>query len=134
MITIKELNQNNLEQAKELYCECFNKEKKDTTLPLLGTIIGAFLNDELIGMIQLDYINNIFENTKMCYINNVCIKPNYQNQGYGALLLNECIKIAKNNNSTIINLTSNKKRVYAHQLYKKLGFDIIDTTVFRKDI
>lgn len=134
MIEVKELDKQDLGKAMEVYCECFNKERKSTTLPLLGTVIGAYLNEELIGVAQIDYINNIFEDTRIGYINNVCIKSKYRNMGYGTILLNKCIDVIKENGGNIVNLTSNKSRVYAHMLYKKLGLEIVDTILLKKNI
>lgn len=133
---IKELNQNDLEIAKQLYLECFAKNQQPITIKLSETesIIGIYLKNNLIGLAQLSYINNIFENKKICHINSFCIKKEYRHQGYGDKLLKECINIAKNNNSNIINMTSNKNRIYAHMLYQKNKFDKVDTILLKKDI
>ena len=97
-------------------------------------LIGLYLNNELVGLAQLDYLENNFENTKIAYINNFCIKENYRHQGLGDNLLKECLNIAKTNGATQIQLTSNKKRVYAHMLYNKNGFKTIDTILLKKEI
>ena len=131
---IKELEQSDLEEAKKLYCESFHKEYQETTISLLGTIIGMYVENELIGIAQIDYINNIFENKRIGYINSFCIKNKYRHQGYGDTLLKECIKIIENNNGNMINMTSNKNRVYAHMLYQKNNFEIVDTLLLKKDI
>ena len=134
MFWIKELESIDFERAKDLYCESFNKVRKDTTLPLLGMVIGAYLDDELIGMAQIDYINNLFENKRIGYINSFCIKKEYRHLGYGTMLLDECIKIIKLNGGTLVNMTSNKNRIYAHMLYKKLGLVEVDTILLKKEI
>lgn len=131
---IKELPITDIEQAKKLYCESFHKPIPQTTLKALGTILGVYLNEELIGIAQIDYINNIFENKRIAIINSFCIKEHYRHQGYGTLLLKECIKISKNNNCNAINLTSNKNRIYAHMLYEKNDFNPIDTILLNKNI
>ena len=112
----------------------FNKIKSKPTLPLLGSILGAYLDGKLVGIAQIDYINNIFENVKIGYINSFCIKSEYQHKGYGTIFLEECIKVIKLNGAKLVNLTSNKNRIYAHMLYKKLGFEEADTTLLKKDI
>jgi len=134
MIIVKELESIDLDNAKELYCSCFNKTMKDITIPLLGNVIGAYLGGELIGLAQIDYINNIFENVRIGYINSFCIKAEYRHQGYGSILLDECIKLIKLNGGNVINLTSNKNRIYAHMLYNKFGFEKVDTVVVKKQI
>lgn len=134
MINIRELDSNDFEVALDLYCNIFGKNKKESNLPLLGTIIGCYLDNELIGLAQIDYINNIFEDIRVGYVNSLCIKDGYRHKGYGTILLNECIKIIKLNGGKLVNLTSNKNRVYAHMLYKKLGLEEVDTVLFKKVI
>ena len=134
MIIIKELEKNDFNGAKKLYCESFDKEMKKTTLNLMGSIIGVYLDNELIGMAQIDYINNVFENIRIGYINSFCIKKEYRHKGYGTKLLDEFINIIKLNGGSLVNMTSNKNRVYAHMLYKKLGLEEVDTVLLKKDI
>ena len=131
---IKELPQSDLEEAKRLYCESFHKEYQETTIALLGTIMGIYLDKELIGVAQIDYINNIFENKRIGYINSFCIKKEYRHQGYGDKLLKECIKSIEKNNGDMVNMTSNKNRVYAHMLYQKNDFEVVDTLLLKKEV
>ena len=130
----QELNEWDLDKAKNIYTESFNKKEKNLSLPILGHILGLYLEEELIGIAQIDFINNIFENKKIAYINSLCIKKEYQNKGYGTILLNNCINFAKQKNANMINMTSNKTRIYAHKLYEKFNFDKIDTQFFKKDL
>lgn len=131
---VKLLSKKDYNLAQELYCESFNKEKKEITIPILGDLLGLFLNNELIGICQIDYINNLLENQKQAIINNFCIKKEYRNKGYGNYLLNEIIKYLQEKNIDKINITSNKNRVYAHMLYKKNNFKIIDTILLNKNL
>jgi len=131
---VKLLTKKDYTLAQKLYCESFNKDPKDITIPLLGDLIGLYLNNELIGTLQIDYINNILENQKQAIINSFCIKKEYRNKGYGNYLLNEVIKYLQEKNIDKINVTSNKNRVYAHMLYKKNNFEIIDTILLNKNL
>lgn len=131
---IKELPKSELENAKKLYCDSFNKELKETNIKLNGTILGLYLDNTLIGIAQIDYINNYFENKKIAYINSLCIKKEYRHQGYGDQLLKACIQISQEKKADIINLTSNKNRVYAHMLYQKNNFEIVDTILLKKEL
>ena len=134
MIEIKEVLDNELDIAKEIYACAFEKKIIPTTLPLLGKVIGIYKDSELIGFCQIDYINDIFENKKRAYINSFCIKDNYRNMGYGDKLLKEVIDILKKDNVDFINMTSNKNRTIAHKLYKKNNFEIVDTLIFKKNL
>lgn len=131
---VKILTKEDYNIALELYCQSFNKEKKELTIPLLGELIGLYLNKELIGIAQIDYLNNLFENRSQAIINSFCIKQEYRNQGYGNYLLNSCINYLKKKNINQINITSNKNRVYAHMLYKNNNFEPIDTILLKKDL
>lgn len=120
--------------AQKLYCESFNKKETNISIPLLGEIIGLYLKNELIGIAQIDYLNNLFENKKQAIINSFCIKKEYRNKGYGNYLLNGCINYLKEKDIKEITITSNKNRIYAHKLYKKNNFQIIDTIFLKKDL
>ena len=129
-----EIEKKELKKANNLYCESFNKKEQELSLPQTGTILGLYLEKELIGIAQIDFINNLFENKKIAYINSFCIKKELWHHGYGTYLLKECIQYAKNKNANIINLTSNEKRIYAHKLYQKFQFKKIDTCFFKKEL
>lgn len=131
---VKKIPNNELNIALEIFNECFNKNNKNINIPLLGDLFGLYKNNILIGILQIDYINNFLENTKIAIINNFCIKKEFRNKGYGNFLLNECIKYLKERNIDKISLTSNKNRIYAHMLYKKNNFEIIDTIILNKDL
>ena len=131
---VKKIPTEEYEIAKNLYCQSFFKQKKDITIPLLGEILGLYKENELIGMAQIDYLNNLFENKKQAIINSFCIKENYRHQGYGHYFLNECLKYLKEQNIDEITVTSNKNRIYAHMLYKKNNFEIIDTNLLKKNL
>ena len=59
-------------------------------------------------------------NSKICYLN-----PNNPLT---------CFKISKKEKCKFINLTSNDTRIEAQALYKKEGYKIINTTLFKKDL
>ena len=134
MMNIKEIPAEEYNLAINIYNECFNKKTTNINTPLLGNLLGLYLDNTLIGIIQIEYFNNIMNNQKQAIINNFCIKKEHQHKGYGNYLLNECFKFLKNKGINKINLTSNKNRVYAHMLYKKNNFEIIDTYLLNKNI
>lgn len=139
---IRELAWENLMEASNLYCNCFQKEKKEIFEKDVSCIsdmlphhlFGLFLQEELIGMVQIDFLYLHFENQKIAYINSFCIKEDYQNRGFGDKLLKWCIQYAKDNQADKINMTSNKQRIYAHMLYQKNGFSPVDTVIFKKEL
>lgn len=131
---IKEVAKKDYDNAMMLYCLCFQKEYKKINLNLQGNLIGLYKENDLIGLAQIDYLNNILEDKKIGYINSLCIHPNYRNKHLGSKLLEECINICKNHNCNYINLTSNSKRIVANNLYLSHDFQRINTQIFKKDL
>jgi phosphinothricin acetyltransferase len=63
-------------------------------------------------------------------IEDLIVDEEYRGSGYGKLLMQELLKIAKTEKITQIELTSSAKRVVARGLYKSLGFELRETGVF----
>ena len=53
----------------------------------------------------------------------IVTKKNMRNQGFAKLLLEELIKLSKNNNCTSITLEVNENNVSAYSLYQKFNFE-----------
>ena len=64
-------------------------------------------------------------------IESMVVDKKYREQGLGKRLIEELLKIAKNKKVHSINLTSNPGRKEARRLYKSVGFELINTGVFR---
>ena len=116
---IKRLENKDIEVASQLYSDSFNRPYRRIEVDDKDIVLGLYLEDELIGLVQINYINNVFEDKKIGYLNSFCIKEEYRHQGYGDKLLKYCEKLIKENGCNTIQMTSNKNRVYAHMLYKK---------------
>jgi len=86
-------------------------------IELGGEIFFVLKNNSVIGTAaMIPHKNNIFELAKMT------IKKEFRGNGLSKLLLNQCIKFAKSNNSNMIFLISNNSLKIARQLYDKYGF------------
>ena len=97
-----------------------------------GMIYVVVIDNKIVGMAIIDILNDIFKNIKYGYVNDVCIDPDYQGQGLSKKLMNKILEYGISNNLEYIMLTSNKKRIAAHGLYKSMGYEIVDTCVFKK--
>lgn len=87
-------------------------------------IIIVKINDEIIGVAQLNFIANLtYQGATRAQIEGVRIREDYQGQGIGKQLFNHLITLSKNHGCHLVQLTSNKSRKDAHDFYKKLGFD-----------
>ena len=80
---------------------------------------GAFVNDELIGVITCDF--NQFD----ADIEGVVVKKEYRRQGVGALLIKELEKALTQKNIEKIFLEVRKGNIVAQKLYQKMGFNTI---------
>lgn len=65
----------------------------------------------------------------------VVVKKEYRGQGLGKLLMEHVIDYTRQDFSGIaIHLTSNPNRVAANEMYKHLGFEKIETNVYKLEV
>ncbi len=81
--------------------------------------LGAFDNDELIGVITCDF--NEFD----ADIEGVVVKKEYRKLGVGSMLVSELENRLKEQNKEKIFLEVRAGNTVAQKLYKKMGFNVI---------
>ncbi len=91
--------------------------------------VGAFVNNELVGLASLFVIHKIEYSTGM--IEGVVVNEAYRGQGIGKKMMQALVKKAKELKLVHLDLTSNPTRVAANRFYRKLGFEKRDTNVYR---
>lgn len=64
-------------------------------------------------------------------IENVVVDDAYRGRGAGKLLMNRLIAQAQEKHVSYIDLTSKPERKTANELYKRLGFELRETNVYR---
>lgn len=131
---IREYKTEDNRELLNLFNKCFNKNYDVINMNPTGMIFVILVDNKIVGMATIDILNDIFKNIKYGYVNNVCIDPDYQGQGLSKKLMNKILGYGINNGLEYIMLTSNKKRIAAHKLYKSMGYEIVDTCVFKKYI
>ena len=131
-MVVKNLGINDVENAKRIYKESFKKDSVRFNNHFLN-IFGVYKNG-LLGLCQIDYIDNCFEHERIAFINSVCVDSKYRNMGVATYLLTEIEKIVRENGCNSIMLTSSSKRKIANHLYERLGFVVYNTNVFKKKI
>ncbi len=67
-------------------------------------------------------------------IEDVVVEEAYRGQKIGLRLMETLLAAAQEEGLSQVNLTSNPRRVAANQLYRRLGFQKIETNVYRKTI
>lgn len=136
MIEFRLMAEEDLEEVSLIYEICFpemckNKRRK---VSYRDGVLLAMVDSKIVGMATIDYLDDNFLGEKIAYISNFCIIPEYRGRGIGYRLMKECERRAKEMGATMMELTSNKTRIFAHKLYKKCGFYTYDTVVFKKNI
>ncbi len=129
---IREYGKEDSKELLNLFNKCFNYDYKVIHMEPTGMIYVVVIDNKIVGMATIDILNDIFKNIKYGYVNDVCIDPDYQGQGLSKKLMNKILEYGISNNLEYIMLTSNKKRIAAHGLYKSMGYEIVDTCVFKK--
>ena len=129
---IREYRKEDAKELLNLFNKCFNYNYKVIDMERTGMIYVVVIDNKIVGMAIIDILNDIFKNIKYGYVNDVCIDPDYQGQGLSKKLMNKILEYGISNNLEYIMLTSNKKRIAAHGLYKSMGYEIVDTCVFKK--
>lgn len=66
------------------------------------------------------------------WVEDVVVDTEERGKGIGEKLIRASIERAKSEGCRTIDLTSNPKRVAAHRLYKRCGFEMRETCVFRR--
>lgn len=80
--------------------------------------------EKIIGVCELTFVTSLtFQGSTRLLIEGVRIAKAYRNQGYGSIMIQEVLEIAKSKECTLIELTTNKSRKKAQSFYKKLGFE-----------
>jgi len=134
LITIKELNIENIEEIKSLFVEIFTNEPwnddwsdpiqlHEYMIDLMGNrnslTIGLFEDDKLIGL-SMGSIIHWHMGTEY-FIIEFCIKTDKQGKGLGTKFLEEIEEYAKSKKITHIFLLT-ERTVPAYNFYKKNGF------------
>ena len=82
-----------------------------------GQVFFALDNKSVIGTVaMIKSSNNRFELAKMT------VQENFRGKGIANMLMDECLKFAKQNNANEIFLISNDTLIIARNLYDKYGF------------
>ena len=76
-----------------------------------------------VGCFQLSYLPGLMRRgMKRGQIEVVHVAATHRNRGIGAEMMRWAVERCRQNNCSMVQLTSNKKRVDAHRFYERLGF------------
>ncbi len=68
------------------------------------------------------------------WIEDVVVDQNHRTQGYGEALTDNAIKYARQQGAKAISLTSRPQRQAANRLYRRMGFKLRETNLYRMDL
>lgn len=135
-VLIRKIKHSDYIEIINLYNEAFEKNimYHDIDVGKNEDIIVAEIESGVVGTLTIDYLMDRMQGKNYAIINNVCVKKEFLKTGIGTKLMENAIKLCQERGCSYIKLTSNTSREAAHALYKKLGFKIIDTCVFKKEL
>ncbi|MBI1954699.1 MAG: GNAT family N-acetyltransferase [Proteobacteria bacterium] len=112
--------ESNSAELDENYIKAFHKIDSDPNQYLMVVENG----DELIATCHLTIIPSLtFIGATRMQIEAVRVADKYRGQKIGSWMLDQATLYAKENDVSIIQLTTNKKRAQAKHFYEKLGFE-----------
>ncbi|MDF3047206.1 MAG: Acyl-CoA N-acyltransferase [Candidatus Midichloriaceae bacterium] len=118
-----ELGQTRESRSSELdenYIKAFHKIDSDPNQYLMVVERGS----EIIGTCHLTIMPSLtFIGSTRMQIEAVRIAEKYRGQKIGAWMFDQAMEYAKANDVSIIQLTTNKKRLKARRFYERLGFE-----------
>ena len=94
----------------------------------------ALMDNLVIGSIMITTIFDPVKNINIYHLDYISVLCEYRNKGIATCLLNYVDDLAKKENISCIELTSNNKRHDAIRLYFKQGYIVRDTNVFYKKV
>lgn len=130
-IIIRRMSDDDINCIADIYEKCFGVRRLPKSVGNLMLYV-AVLDDNIVGMCQIDYLYLLYEEEKIAYVNSVCVHSDYQNRGIARVMLSKVLDICKSDGCTKSILTCNSKRVYANKLYKSLGYEKSMTNLYFK--
>lgn len=93
-------------------------------------LLIARIDGQIVGTATLAVV--VAPTGRYGHIDDVVVHDQYRKQGIGQALMEKLIEEAKSLGLERIDLTSRPSRTAAHKLYKRLGFSIYETNVYRR--
>ncbi len=118
-----------LGQTRELVSEAVGEEYirsfKDIEAQAGNQILLAVEDEKVTGCLQLTFIPTLARSgMKRAQIEGVRVHQSHRKKGVGRALFEEAIRLSKENQCGIVQLTTDKKRTGAQSFYEKLGFQV----------
>lgn len=125
MKTLSESYKNRLQELAGINEYSFHI--KDYYLPLIiegKEVGGVYIDDKSDSYPHINW----FKDKKIFNLHDLNIKLEYQGKGYGYTLLKNAFKYCKDKNGDFVVLSVLRNNKRAINLYKKIGFKLLDNT------
>lgn len=101
------------------YTQAFQRIHEDKNQALFVVTYG----EKVIGTYQLSLMTHLtFKGARRLNIETVHVDAPYQTKGVGTWMIEQALVYARHHGCTIVQLTTNKKRVRSKAFYERLGF------------
>jgi (aminoalkyl)phosphonate N-acetyltransferase len=80
------------------------------------------LNGQPVAFISVHLQLLLHHNGKVAEVQELCVDENHRSRGFGKIMLDHVVSIAKDHDCELIELCANKKRFQAHQFYDRQGW------------
>lgn len=130
-VEIRKYRDSDYEKVTNIVVDNFGGEKVLGNCPDYINQFVAVIEDNVVGFFVLSNIYNVVRGFNYYLVDYVCVDKKYQHMGIGSTMMKFIINRASDANIKYIQLTSSDKRETAQQMYKKLGFEEVDTKLFR---
>lgn len=98
---------------------------KDIEAQKGNQILLSTEDDTITGCLQLTFIPTLARGgMKRAQIEGVRVHKEHQKKGIGRALFEEAIRLSKETDCGLVQLTTDKRRSGAHAFYHKLGFEV----------
>lgn len=134
---LEQANNADQEQVNQLLTRHLSSRSPGTTVNLMnaalsaGTAIGCLRDPGGVirGIAVLVRAQDLYG--AFGIIEAVVIQPEFRSRGYSRVLMTRLIELARACNFVRVQLTSKPERKEANILYPKLGFELVETNVYR---
>ena len=133
-IEIREAREDDFSRITKMIDENINVVYVGSKKQDMITEYVAVVDEVVCGYFVFTRVRNMVCDFDYYLIDYVCTDIEYQGRGVATKMMEFAIDEAKRNHAKYIQLTSSDKRVIAHHVYEKLGYQKYDTNVFRRGL
>lgn len=132
-VIVRKYNDLDYDVVNSLILSSFGYEKKNKNNENVLEFVCEF-DSSIVGYFNMTEFVDIVKEIKINHIDYVCVDSKYRGMGIGKKMMEYAIEYSKSNGVERLELTSSSKRETAHKLYLSLGFEIRDSSIFRKEL